>query len=126
MYEGAHSVGIEAAATARVVATPRPRPFVEQGTLVGGAFWLVSSNLLYAVCQWTTVVALAKVGATSLGHFGVALAVATPIVLLTGFALRAYQATDVVQRFGFVDYLALRLVANVVAAAILGAIAFGM
>jgi O-antigen/teichoic acid export membrane protein len=83
----------------------------------------VTSNLLYSVFQWATVVALARVGVTSLGQFGVALAVATPVVLVTGFALRAYQATDVVERYAFVDYLALRLVANVVAAVILAAIA---
>jgi O-antigen/teichoic acid export membrane protein len=97
--------------------------FAARGTLAGSAFWLVSSNLLYALFQWATVVALARVGVTSLGQFGVALAVTTPVVMLTGFALRAYQATDVVERYAFVDYLALRVVANLVAAALLAGIA---
>jgi hypothetical protein len=51
--------------------------FAARGTLAGSAFWLVSSNLLYALFQWATVVALARVGVTSLGQFGVALAVTT-------------------------------------------------
>ncbi len=90
-------------------------------TLAGPAFWLFSSNLLFAGCQWATIVALAKLGAPiSLGHLGLALAVATPVVMVTGFALRAYQATDVFRRYSFADYLNLRWVANVVAAAIIG------
>jgi O-antigen/teichoic acid export membrane protein len=93
-------------------------------TIAGPALWLFSSNLLYAACQWGTVVALAKLGApASLGHLGLALAIATPVVLVTGFALRSYQATDVLRRYAFTDYLNLRLAANVVAAAII--LAFG-
>jgi O-antigen/teichoic acid export membrane protein len=92
-------------------------------TIAGPALWLFSSNLLYAACQWGTVVALAKLGApSSLGHLGLALAVATPIVLITGFALRSYQATDVLRRYAFTDYLNLRLAANVLAAAIILAV----
>lgn len=89
-------------------------------TIAGPALWLFSSNLLYAACQWGTVVAIAKLGQpASLGHLGLALAVATPIVLVTGFALRSYQATDVLRRYAFTDYLNLRLAANVLAVAII-------
>src|SRR6185295_1681169 len=31
-------------------------------TLAGSAFWLVCSNLLFAGCQWGTIVAFAKLG----------------------------------------------------------------
>ena len=92
-------------------------------TIAGPALWLFSSNLLYAACQWGTVIALAKLGEpSSLGHLGLALAVATPVVLITGFALRSYQATDVLRRYAFTDYLNLRLAANVLAAAIILAV----
>jgi O-antigen/teichoic acid export membrane protein len=53
---------------------------------------------------------------------GLALAIATPVVLVTGFALRSYQATDVLRRYAFTDYLNLRLAANVVAAGIILAV----
>ena len=95
--------------------------FQGRRTLATGALWLLSSNIAYAACQWGTLVALAKLGsAASLGHFGLALAVATPVVLVTGFALRALQATDVMRRYAFADYFNLRMAANLVAAAIIG------
>lgn len=99
---------------------PRVQDVVWRGTLAGSALWLFSSNLLYAGCQWATVVGLAKLGAPApLGYLGLALAVATPVVLITGFALRTFQATDVTRRYAFADYLNLRLAANVLAAAII-------
>jgi len=105
-------------------AVPYPAEMSVPGALAGSALWLMASNLLFAACQWGTVVALAKLGAPiSLGLLGLALAVATPVVLVTGFALRAYQATDVFGRFAFAEYLNLRLVANVVAGAIIVAAA---
>ncbi len=105
-------------------ATPAAAVRDRPATLTGSALWLLGSNLAYAGCQWATVVALAKVGVpASLGYFGLALAVATPVVLLTGFALRAYQATDVLRRYAFADYLGVRMVANVAAAAIIAGVA---
>ncbi len=101
-------------------AAVRPR-----AAFVGSALWLLGSNLGYAACQWGALAALAKLGsATSLGHFGLALAVATPVVLVTGFALRAVQATDSHRRYPFAAYLNVRLLANVVAGAIIAAAAF--
>ena len=93
-------------------------------TLAGSAMWLVSSNLAYAACQWGTIVGLAKLGApVTLGHLGLALAIATPVVQLSGLGLRPMQATDVVRRYAFVEYLYLRLAANLVAAGVIGAVA---
>ena len=95
-------------------------PALASAPLAASALWLVSSNVLFAACQWASVVALAKLGApVALGHLGLALAVATPVVLVTGFALRAYQATDVFRRYAFAAYLSLRLLANVVAGAVI-------
>jgi O-antigen/teichoic acid export membrane protein len=90
--------------------------------LSGPAIWLLSSNLAYVGFQWAAVMALAKLGApVALGHVGLALAIVTPVVLITGFALRTYQATDVLRRYAFAEYLNLRLVANLVAAAVIAA-----
>src|SRR5262249_2429066 len=77
------------------VSLPRVAPRVQEvawrGTLAGSALWLFSSNLLYAGCQWATVVGLAKLGSPApLGHLGLALAAATPVVLITGFALPTF------------------------------------
>jgi O-antigen/teichoic acid export membrane protein len=109
------------------VVAPPATPVPGSASLANDAVWLVSSNLAYAACQWGTVVALAKTSAAaSIGHFGLALAVATPVVLITGFALRAYQATDVAHRHAFADYLTLRLAANVLAAVVIGAVALGL
>ena len=94
------------------------------GTLAGSALWLLSSNVLYQASQWGAVVALAKLGApAALGHLGLALAVATPAVQMSSFGLRAYQATDVLRRYAFAEYLNLRLLANVVVAVVIGAVA---
>jgi O-antigen/teichoic acid export membrane protein len=89
-------------------------------TLAGSALWLLSSNLVYAACQWGTIVGLAKLGApVSIGLLGLALAIATPVVMVTGFGLRAVQATDVVQRYSFAEYLQLRMGANLLAAVVI-------
>jgi len=92
------------------------------GTLAGAALSLFASNLLYAACQWGTIAGLAKLGEpVGVGDLGLALAVATPVVMVTGFGLRAVQATDVLRRYTFAEYLHLRLAANVVAAALIAA-----
>src|SRR5262249_53866671 len=92
--------------------------------LASSAAWLVGSNLLYSVCQWATVVALAKIGpAHSLGHFGLALAVVTPVVVLSNLSLRSYQATDLHQRYPFAEYMRLRVATNAVAAVVIGVVA---
>jgi O-antigen/teichoic acid export membrane protein len=99
-------------------------PAPHRPSLTGDAAWLVTSNVGYSACQWLAVVALAKTAAAaSIGHFGLALAVATPVVLITGFALRAYQATDVVCAHPFADYLTLRMAANLVGALVIGGVA---
>jgi len=87
------------AARRRERAEARPVPW----TLAGSALWLVSSSLFYAACQWATIAALAKLGAlVAIGHLGLALAVATPIIVLTSLGLRTVQATDMVRRYAFV------------------------
>src|SRR5207249_11771879 len=43
-------------------------------------------------------------------------------VLVTGFALKAYQSTDVLGLYAFSDYVNLRMAANVVAGAMVGII----
>jgi O-antigen/teichoic acid export membrane protein len=126
IHQGAYGTAVQPAErTLRLADRPQATVPALQ-SLASGVLWLLASNVSYAACQWGALVALAKFGsAASLGHFGLALAVATPVVMVTGFALRAVQATDVQRRYAFSDYLSVRLLANVVAAAIIGAVALG-
>ncbi len=72
--------------------------------------WTLAGNVIYAACQWGMLVILAKLGSPEiLGRFALALAVTAPVFMLTNLQLRAIQATDVVDRYDFRDYLALRL-----------------
>jgi O-antigen/teichoic acid export membrane protein len=119
--------GMRAGHDGRLRAAPAARPVGTSeatGSLAGSALWLVSSNLFYAACQWGTIVGLAKLGApVTIGLLGLALTVATPVVQLSGLGLRPLQATDVLQRYAFVEYLSLRLAANCLAALVIGAAA---
>jgi O-antigen/teichoic acid export membrane protein len=116
----AYSPPIEAGERARVrgaVAGTLPA----RRAIAHSALWLLASNVFYSACQWLTVVALVKSHApNALGHYGLASAVAAPIVVLSTMALRSYQATDVLRRYAFADYLNLRLAANVLAATAIG------
>jgi O-antigen/teichoic acid export membrane protein len=88
--------------------------------LASSALWLLGSNLSYSACQWATVAVLAKIGpANGLGHFGLALAVVTPVVVVSNLSLRSYQATDVMRRYTFADYMNLRVLANLAAGAVI-------
>jgi O-antigen/teichoic acid export membrane protein len=91
-----------------------------RSALASIVLWLFVSNVFYSACQWGTVVVLAKLGApNALGHFGLATAVVGPVVILTSMAMRSYLATDVHRRYGFAEYLNLRLAAHVAAATII-------
>jgi len=108
-------------------AGPAERPWYAASALRGlasGAFWLLAANITYSACQWAALMALAKsLPAASLGHFGLSLAIATPVVLVTGFALRAVQANDVQHRYSFPEYMTVRVVGNVIAVIIIGTVA---
>jgi O-antigen/teichoic acid export membrane protein len=96
---------------------------VRERPLATDALWLFTSSLIYAASQWGAVVALAKLApASSLGEFGMALAVTNPIVMLTS-SMKAFQSSDVAGRYRFADYVNLRIAANLVAAACLAAVA---
>jgi O-antigen/teichoic acid export membrane protein len=90
------------------------------------AVWVVLvGNAGYAAAQWLLLLALARLGgAVAVGQFGLGLAIATPIVLLTNLSLRAIQATDMRGDFQPGDYLAVRLVTSAIALATIAVVAF--
>lgn len=78
--------------------------------------WTFVGNVIYAVCQWGMLIALAKLGSPSMvGRFALGLSVTAPIFMLTNLQLRDVQATDAAQEYLFGDYLALRLLTTALA-----------
>jgi O-antigen/teichoic acid export membrane protein len=82
--------------------------------------WTLMGDTTYAACQWGMLIVIAKLGnAEMVGQFALGLAVTTPIILLTGLALRSIQATDARREYAFGDYLGLRLITAVFALAVI-------
>jgi O-antigen/teichoic acid export membrane protein len=73
------------------------------------------------------LVVLAKVGNPEMvGQYGLAMAVATPILALSSLQLRAVLTTDVREKVPFGEYLGFRLVTTVLSLLIIGAVPFVM
>lgn len=87
--------------------------------------WVVTGNVVFAMCQWGIVVALAKAGSTAMvGQFSLGVAVATPILMFSNCDLRAVQATDAKREFQFHEYLRFRGIATGCALLLIAAIAW--
>lgn len=88
------------------MATPRITP----GSLRSSFVWTFAGNGVYAASQWAILSLIAKLGdSRMLGHYALALAVSTPVVMLAHLNLRAVLATDIARRYPLGDYLAVRL-----------------
>ena len=89
------------------------------------SLWALGGNIVYAGCQWSMLVALAKLGSPEMvGQFALALAITAPIMMLSMLQLRAVQATDAKGEYEFGHYLALRLITSFVALLVVGGVAF--
>jgi O-antigen/teichoic acid export membrane protein len=86
---------------------PPPRP----STSLRSSFaWTLAGNGFYAAAQWAILSLIAKMGGSEmLGQYALAVALTTPLVMLSHLNLRAVLATDVAGRRPFGDYLAVRL-----------------
>jgi O-antigen/teichoic acid export membrane protein len=77
--------------------------------------WTLIGNVIYAACQWGMLVAIAKLGSPEmLGRFTLGLAITAPVLMFTNLHLRTVQVTDAKKKFGFGDYLALRIIGTTV------------
>jgi len=86
--------------------------------------WILAGNVVYAICQWGAIVALAKLGSTFIvGQFSLGLAISTPVLMLTNLQLRAVQATDSRRLYPFGEYLRLRTGLTLVGLAVIAGIA---
>ena len=75
--------------------------------------WTLAGNLIYALCQFGMLSALAKLGNASIvGQYALALAIAAPVFMLTNLQLRAVQATDARHAYRFADYFTLRIIST--------------
>ena len=87
--------------------------------------WTFVGNIVYSGCQWGMLVVLAKVGNPEMvGQYGLAMAVATPILALSSLQLRAVLTTDVREKVPFGEYLGFRLVTTVLSLLVIGAVPF--
>ena len=86
---------------------PPPRP----STSLRSSFaWTLAGNGVYAAAQWAILSLAAKLGGSEmLGQYALAVALTTPLVMLSHLNLRAVLATDVDGRQPFGDYVAVRL-----------------
>jgi O-antigen/teichoic acid export membrane protein len=72
--------------------------------------WTLAGNVIFSASQWGITVALARLaGPEGVGRFALAVALTTPIVMLSNLNLRGVQATDTTGRFSFSEYFSLRL-----------------
>ena len=88
--------------------------------------WTVSGNVIYAGCQWGILAILAKLcPPETVGVFALALALATPVMMLLDLQLRSVQATDSKGEYRFGEYLGLRLITTAVGFGVIAVLAFG-
>ncbi len=81
---------------------------------------MVAGNATIALSQWLILLIASKIGGpTTAGRYAYALAICTPIVVLTGLQLRSIQASDTACEYSFADYLTVRSLTLLVAAMIL-------
>ncbi|HYW41971.1 MAG TPA: oligosaccharide flippase family protein [Bryobacteraceae bacterium] len=72
--------------------------------------WTLAGNTFYAAAQWAALSLVAKLGGSEmLGQYALAVALTTPLVMLSHLNLRAVLATDMDGRQPFGNYLVVRL-----------------
>lgn len=80
--------------------------------------------MLFGVSQWAVLSLIAKLGSVEmLGQYALALALTTPVSMLSHLNLRAVLATDMERRYSFGDYLTVRVAAAALALAAFAAMA---
>ena len=118
-------LGIEPSAPS---AEPRPtRPAHDGLSLRRNVVVTMTGWVAYTLCQWGVLVLLARWGSPeSVGRFGLALGVTTPLMMFCGMQLRPVMASDQRDAYGLADYLWLRAGGTVVAVMATAAVAIAM
>lgn len=90
--------------------------------------WTLLGELVFAACQWISLMVVAKLGSPeALGRYALGLAVATPVIVLANLHLRPIWVVDVRERpeherARWADYLGLRLLMQPIALAVVALI----
>lgn len=94
-------------------------PIEKKLSLRSNFVWMLGGNIVFGLCQWAFLVVLAKLGTPEiLGKYSLAVAICTPIVLLTNMQLRSILATDAGDRVGLSYYMGIRLYSSLISIAI--------
>ena len=87
--------------------------------------WTLAGNGVYGASQWAALSLIAKLGGTEmLGRYALAVAIATPPMMLSHLNLRAVLATDSNREHPFADYLTVRHAMNAAGLIAVACIAF--
>ncbi|MFN0179399.1 MAG: lipopolysaccharide biosynthesis protein [Gemmatimonadales bacterium] len=87
-------------------------------------FWGLVGSVGYGLCQWATLVVIARLGTPEwVGRFSYGLAVSAPVIMLTNMQLGWLQATDGAERYRFADYWRHRLFYSLLGFLLIAAIA---
>jgi len=86
-------------------------PPVSRGLSLRANFsWTFVGNAIYSACQWGALVALAKLSSPLIvGQYSLGVAIATPVISLTGLQIRSVIASDVRETYQFGEYVAFRI-----------------
>lgn len=89
--------------------------------------WSFAGSLLHAGCRWLSLVVLARAGgAETVGTLALAIAIATPLFMLSNLQLREIQTTDAGGRFSFETVWGIRLLTTALALCVVcGILLFG-
>jgi len=72
--------------------------------------WTFVGNSIYSACQWGALVALAKLSSPVIvGQYSLGVAIAMPVISLTGLQIRSVIASDVTETHKFGEYVGFRL-----------------
>jgi O-antigen/teichoic acid export membrane protein len=114
--------------TVSVGAEQKPSPLAARGASLRWNFsWTFVGNIIYSACQWGMLVVLAKIGNPEMvGQYGLAMAIATPVLALSSLQLRAVLTTDVRERVPFGEYLGFRLATTLLSLVVIATIPFVM
>jgi len=86
-------------------------PSISRGLSLRANFsWTFVGNSIYSACQWGALVALAKISSPLIvGQYSLGVAIAMPVISLTGLSIRAVIASDVKETYQFGEYVGFRL-----------------
>lgn len=84
----------------------RPATGESSSGVVSDVVWTTLGSSVYLGAQWLTLVLIARLlGEQALGDFSLAVAITSPVILLTRLQLRSVHATDAAREWAFYAYL---------------------